>query len=74
MIDILLRQHWHDPRLELDPITPDESFTLTAGMVTQLWTPDLFFPNEKEAKFHDVTVPNRLLKIHPDGTVVYGLR
>ena len=40
----------------------------------KIWVPDLFFPNEKQAHSHCVTVPNRLIRISPDGRVLYSSR
>ncbi len=36
--------------------------------------PDLFFPNEKSAEYHDVTVQNQVVNIYPNGTVRYSSR
>ncbi|XP_005110241.2 glycine receptor subunit alpha-2 [Aplysia californica] len=40
----------------------------------QLWMPDLYFINEKEASLHDVTITNKLLHIYRDGTVQSSMR
>lgn len=50
------------------------SLELDQKMIEKIWVPDSFFPQEKRAKIHTVTVPNRLLHIHKDGTVVYSMR
>ncbi len=42
--------------------------------IVHLQVPDLFFRNEKRAVEHKVTVPNRLLRLSPDGTVLYSQR
>ncbi|ODM87724.1 Glycine receptor subunit alpha-2, partial [Orchesella cincta] len=34
----------------------------------------VYFPNAKEADFQFVTVPNVLVRIHPDGKILYMLR
>ena len=34
----------------------------------------VFFPNAKEADFQFVTVPNFLIRIHPNGEILYILR
>lgn len=39
-----------------------------------IWIPDLFFVNEKEGHTHDISVLNRMIKIHPDGNVSYSQR
>ncbi|PNJ19287.1 GABRB3 isoform 21, partial [Pongo abelii] len=30
--------------------------------------------NDKKSFVHGVTVKNRMIRLHPDGTVLYGLR
>ena len=67
-----LRQRWKDTRMAY-PHWPHH-VVLNQEAMSQVWTPDLFFPNEKEAIMHDITVPNRLMRIYPDGTVMYSLR
>lgn len=39
-----------------------------------LWKPDLFFANEKNANFHDVTQDNILLFIFRNGDVLISMR
>ena len=34
---------------------PKESVVLHPSLLKKLWLPDLFFANEKEANFHEVT-------------------
>ena len=39
------------------------------------WIPlQVFFPNAKEGDFQFVTMPNLLIRIHPDGQILYILR
>ncbi len=46
----------------------------TSRQVSEIWVPDLFFRNEKNGVRHDITVPNRLLRIWPNGTILYSQR
>ena len=67
-----LRQAWRDPRLIFPP--PDgKTTTLRLGMGKwqDIWIPDTFFRNEKRASFHDVTVPNRLMRLNATGHLWY---
>jgi hypothetical protein len=43
-------------------------------LVKAIWKPEVFFPNAKEANFQFVTVPNVLIRIHPNGEILYILR
>ncbi|GFR99777.1 glycine receptor subunit alpha-2 [Elysia marginata] len=47
---------------------------LDTRLMDKVWYPDTFFINEREAKFHEVTVPNKLMHIFSNGTVFYSLR
>ena len=51
-----------------------QPLTLAGKSIDGVWTPDLFFTNEKAAHFHDVTVPNKLMKIYHNGSVAYSVR
>ena len=74
-VNIYLRQSWLDERLNYKDIYPDiDKLTLDSKLLEKIWVPDLFFPNEKQAQSHCVTVPNRLIRISPDGTVLYSSR
>ncbi|VDD96531.1 unnamed protein product [Enterobius vermicularis] len=46
--------------------TPDSS--------QQIWMPDTFFQNEKEARRHLIDKPNVLIRIHADGRILYSVR
>ena len=43
-------------------------------IMEKLWRPDPFFANAKEAEFHEVTFLNFLMRIFPDGLVLYETR
>ncbi|XP_066275719.1 gamma-aminobutyric acid receptor subunit beta-1-like [Branchiostoma lanceolatum] len=72
MVTIFLRQYWQDNRLAFEGTTAN--LTLDGRLSDRLWVPDLFIPNSKQAFLHKVTVDNKLLRLHPDGTVLYGQR
>ena len=67
-----LRQSWIDERFAYDEI--DKSVTLNYNDLNRIWIPDLFFRNEKRGMLHDMTVPNRLLRLDPDGRILYSQR
>lgn len=73
MTDVYLRQRWFDSRLAHENMT--EALDLAdPNLVKVIWKPEVFFPNAKEANFQFVTVPNVLIRIHPDGEILYILR
>uniref|UniRef100_A0A8C9T370 Glycine receptor subunit beta n=1 Tax=Scleropages formosus TaxID=113540 RepID=A0A8C9T370_SCLFO len=73
-VNIFLRQRWNDPRLRLPTEFKSESLTVDPKMFKCLWKPDLFFANEKNANFHDVTQENILLFIFRNGDVLISMR
>ena len=71
-MDVYFRQRWVDHRLAFDE--QETPVILPAKSIEKIWVPDLFFPNEKSADYHDVTVQNQVVKIFPNGTVRYSSR
>jgi len=72
-VDLYLRQHWFDPRLNHSDITQVLDLN-DPKLVQAIWKPEVYFPNAKEAEFQYVTVPNLLLSIKPQGHILYMLR
>ena len=75
--DLLFRQSWYDPRLNYsgtDWAAKAPQITLHYSLIDRIWVPDSFFRNAKEGKRSDITVPNRLIRIHRDGKVLYSQR
>lgn len=66
------QQYWRDKRLAYIGIPLN--LTLDNRVADQLWVPDTYFLNDKKSFVHGVTVKNRMIRLHPDGTVLYGLR
>ncbi|KAK7929455.1 hypothetical protein WMY93_005850 [Mugilogobius chulae] len=58
---IFLRQRWTDERLVFEG---NKSLSLDGRLVELLW----------KSFLHDITVENRLIRIFPNGTVLYALR
>ncbi|XP_023220849.1 glycine receptor subunit alpha-3-like [Centruroides sculpturatus] len=74
-MDIYLRQSWLDHRLQLYLYGTNTTITMNGeDLIEKIWKPDLFFRNVKEADFHYVTVPNKLLRIHPNGDILFSMR
>ncbi|XP_066905916.1 glycine receptor subunit beta-type 4 isoform X2 [Halyomorpha halys] len=72
-VDLYLRQKWVDERLRHADIT--EVMDLNdPNLVKAIWKPEVYFPNAKHAEFQFVTVPNVLIRINPDGEILYMLR
>ena len=72
-LDFYFRQHWHDPRLAFSGEVEDE-LCISNEMLAQIWWPDTFFANAKDARFHIATTKNAFLRIKPNGDVLHSLR
>jgi len=72
-VDLYLRQHWSDQRLNhpqlIEPLDLNDP-----NLVKAIWKPEVYFPNAKDAEFQYVTVPNVLVRIDPGGQILYMLR
>ncbi|XP_077983739.1 gamma-aminobutyric acid receptor subunit beta-1-like [Glandiceps talaboti] len=71
-ITMYFRQYWVDERLAYNPLLGNISFD--GRLADRIWVPDTYFVNDKKSFIHEVTVSNRLLKLEPNGSVLYGLR
>lgn len=72
-IQITFREEWVDDRLQYDDKEGTIAF-LTLTEPNKIWRPDLFFKNEKKGHFHNMIMPNVLLRIYPTGNVLYSVR
>ncbi|XP_035945444.1 gamma-aminobutyric acid receptor subunit delta isoform X4 [Halichoerus grypus] len=69
---VFLHQSWTDSRLAYNHT--NETLGLDSRFVDKLWLPDTFIVNAKSAWFHDVTVENKLIRLQPDGVILYSIR
>lgn len=70
-MDIFMRQWWNDPRFKNNYTKP---FNMAADPTKLFWTPDTYFWNVKDAKYHFVTRENMRVKISPDGEIYFSTR
>ena len=73
-VQLTFRESWVDKRLSYGvkgDARPD-FLILTAGQ--EIWMPDSFFQNEKQAYKHMIYKPNILIRVHKDGTILYSVR
>ncbi|CAK9301657.1 unnamed protein product [Gordionus sp. m RMFG-2023] len=71
-IQLTFREEWNDERLRFDNMGKIEYINLPT--MDNIWQPDLFFGNEKNAHFHDMLVRNLLLRVYPNGNILYSVR
>ncbi|XP_035275980.1 gamma-aminobutyric acid receptor subunit alpha-2 isoform X1 [Anguilla anguilla] len=71
-VDVFFRQSWKDERLKFHG--PMNILRLNNLMASKIWTPDTFFHNGKKSVAHNMTMPNKLLRIMEDGTLLYTMR
>ena len=73
-MELFLTQEWVDMRLDYGNLSHPQWLEVDSKMMGDVWVPDVYFRNEKTGSFHDVTVPNKFMHIHPHGRVVYSVR
>lgn len=71
-MDCYFRQTWIDPRLRYSG--PSKEIAVHIALLEKLWTPDTYFLNGKNSYIHMITTANKLLRIRPDGTILYSMR
>ncbi|KAI6229770.1 Glycine receptor subunit beta-type 4 [Aphelenchoides fujianensis] len=71
-VDCYLAMGWFDRRLSHNCTHP---ILITHQFVERMmWNPDLYFVNAKYAYLQDVTTPNFMMIVYPDGLVFKSLR
>lgn len=76
-MQITFREQWVDNRLKFNHNISKNDADIRYLVLTdpnRVWRPDLFFKNEKEGHFHEIIMPNVLLRIYPGGEVLYSIR
>ncbi|KAK3521393.1 hypothetical protein QTP70_004134 [Hemibagrus guttatus] len=69
---LYLRHYWQDDRLAF-PSTNNKSRTFDARLVKKIWVPDVFFVHSKRSFIHDTTMENIMLRVYPDGNILYSV-
>ncbi|XP_075450168.1 gamma-aminobutyric acid receptor subunit rho-3 isoform X2 [Ascaphus truei] len=70
---LYLRHYWKDERLSF-PSTNNRSMTFDGRLIKKIWVPDVFFVHSKRSFIHDTTMENIMLRVYPDGNVLFSLR
>ncbi|XP_078265285.1 gamma-aminobutyric acid receptor subunit rho-3-like isoform X1 [Rhinoraja longicauda] len=70
---LYLRHYWKDGRLAF-PSSNNRSMTFDGRLVKKIWVPDVFFVHSKRSFIHDTTMENIMLRVYPDGHILYSLR
>nr|XP_023025829.1 gamma-aminobutyric acid receptor alpha-like isoform X1 [Leptinotarsa decemlineata] len=72
-MDCYFRQSWVDKRLAFMGDSGD-TLALSVSMLARIWKPDTYFYNGKQSYLHTITTPNKFVRLHQDGTVLYSSR
>ncbi|XP_061754437.1 gamma-aminobutyric acid receptor subunit rho-3a isoform X4 [Nerophis ophidion] len=70
---LYLRHYWQDDRLAF-PSSNNKSRTFDSRLVKKIWVPDVFFVHSKRSFIHDTTMENIMLRVFPDGNILYSVR
>ena len=72
-LDCYFRQNWTDYRLKYNN-TKFKVLAMNWQFLTKIWRPDTVIINGKDSYLHKMTVPNRFIRISPDGQISYSQR
>lgn len=74
-VGIFLHLKWHDKRYtSWIKKSKSETILFDHRSLDGLWVPDIYFPNEKKARLHEVFFPNKMLSAHESGQISYIAR
>ncbi|XP_032787726.2 gamma-aminobutyric acid receptor alpha-like [Daphnia magna] len=74
-LDCYFRQTWRDTRLAHQQVSKaDDQLSLSVSMLDRIWKPDTYFYNGKNSYLHTITTPNKLVRLFPDGRILYSSR
>ena len=70
-IDLYLRQNWTDPRLAHNSSKP---YKFREEYLQKIWIPDTFFPWDHSGRMGPLALPNVMIKINSNGSVMYSAK
>ncbi|XP_022650609.1 glutamate-gated chloride channel-like isoform X1 [Varroa destructor] len=70
---LIFRMEWNDPRLTYLDNSSHLPYVLL-DKPSDIWVPDLFLSSEIRTDRHDFIIPNVLIRIYPNGDVLYSTR
>lgn len=74
-VGLIIHLQWVDNRLLNKAHMYDFDYIdFDAHNMEKIWVPDIYFPNEKKAKFHKIMVSNKMLRLFKNETVSYNAR
>ncbi|XP_028968418.1 gamma-aminobutyric acid receptor subunit alpha-6-like [Galendromus occidentalis] len=71
-MDCYFRQSWRDERLKFEGSL--KKLSVSWQFLERIWTPDTYINNGKSSYLHKVSVPNKFVRLHGDGTLKYSMR
>ncbi|CAH1102402.1 unnamed protein product [Psylliodes chrysocephalus] len=72
-MDCYFRQSWMDKRLSFFA-SSNYTLALSISMLAKIWKPDTYFYNGKQSYLHTISTPNKFVRLHHDGQVLYSSR
>ena len=68
------RQYWKDDRLRYNDTEYPKRLAFNPEMLKFIWVPDTHFPGIKDGLRHDVTDDNEVIRLWPNGSMLYSMR
>ena len=72
--DCYFRQKWTDLRLVFNSTSVNQELPMNWQFLSKIWRPDTYFLNGKDSYLHKIAVPNRFIRIAPNGRISYSQR
>jgi hypothetical protein len=73
-IQVFIIVTWVDPRLEVNSLKEGTRFLLPDDAFHCFWSPSLIFDNNKDGRHFSLSVPNTLMAIYSNKTVLKASR
>eukprot|EP00058_Branchiostoma_floridae_P008692 XP_002594180.1 hypothetical protein BRAFLDRAFT_117616 [Branchiostoma floridae] len=70
VITFYFRMWWNDPRFRFTPTQPNQTAQLHVAARSLVWTPDVYFLNEKDAGYRASSAFTSLLWVWPNGDIL----
>ena len=73
-LDCYFRQFWTDDRLKYNNSARLKELSMNWQFLNKIWRPDTYILNGKNSYLHKMTIPNRFIRIAPNGRITYSQR
>uniref|UniRef100_A0A914XP29 Uncharacterized protein n=1 Tax=Plectus sambesii TaxID=2011161 RepID=A0A914XP29_9BILA len=73
-LNLFLRIAWIDERLKFDAEEDTMYVAMSHYYADKIWKPDIYFPNGRSGRIHDLTIDNTNLRLYASGQIMVVYR